>query len=120
MFDWREYLMLAEQLARSDSSEAELRTAISRAYYAVYHRASTYIRDQALVPATERLSHQKAWVTMRATGDPDRIDAAVRGDQLKRRREEADYRATFPDDLLRAAHEAIFEARMILDLIERA
>src|SRR5918998_841448 len=103
MFDWQGYLALAEQLARSGGTEAERRTAISRAYYAVYHRASSYVREQVLVPTTERLTHQKVWAAVGADSDPIRIDTAVRGNRLQRRRVEADYQAAFPPDLTRAA-----------------
>ncbi len=50
MFVWTDYLVLAERLAARDADEAALRTAISRAYYAAYHRASTYVRANILVP----------------------------------------------------------------------
>lgn len=43
MFDWNNYLKLAEELSKPhiniDSNEACLRSAVSRAYYAVYHKA---------------------------------------------------------------------------------
>ncbi|MBD0324008.1 MAG: hypothetical protein ICV72_11575 [Aldersonia sp.] len=63
MFDWEEFLAFAEQLVERDADEAALRTAISRAYYAVYHRASAHLRNNVLVPAHERLTHRKVWGT---------------------------------------------------------
>ncbi|MBZ0254686.1 hypothetical protein K8I31_01400 [bacterium] len=36
-FDWNEYLLLAEKLISDSANEAELRTAICRTYYAVFH-----------------------------------------------------------------------------------
>ena len=36
MFDWTSFLELAEELAKREG-EAELRSSISRAYYAVFH-----------------------------------------------------------------------------------
>lgn len=38
-FDWEQFLFLAEQLTKDTPTEAELRTAISRTYYAVFHIA---------------------------------------------------------------------------------
>ena len=38
MFDWNDFKTLAEEL-RQRNDEAAQRTAISRVYYAVYHRA---------------------------------------------------------------------------------
>lgn len=119
MFDWQGYLTLAEQLAAGGFHEAALRTAISRAYYAVYHRASSHLREHALVPASERLTHQKVWATLGTDGDPVRLRIGVRGNELKRLRVEADYRAVFPEDLTKAARDAVLEARSIIDLIER-
>lgn len=43
MFDWSDYLKLAEELSKPcmsiDNSEARLRSAVSRAYYAAFHKA---------------------------------------------------------------------------------
>lgn len=51
VFDWNEYLVIAEKLkidtdrqSAGAFSEAKQRTAISRAYYAVYHLAETYAK----------------------------------------------------------------------------
>lgn len=35
-FDWNEYIVLAEKLIQQEPSEAELRSAISRAYYGAF------------------------------------------------------------------------------------
>ena len=72
-----------------------------------------------MVPAAERLTHQKVWAAVSGDRDPVRIGAGLRGNRLKRRREEADYRDAFPGDLTRAARDAVLEARTILGLIER-
>ncbi len=49
MFDWWEYYLLAEELlSQADSSsrkEAMLRSAVSRAYYAAFHRACEYLEE---------------------------------------------------------------------------
>lgn len=49
-FDWKHYLELARELAQPSASEpgqreAELWTAISRAYYAAFCHARNYSRD---------------------------------------------------------------------------
>jgi hypothetical protein len=48
-FDWTDYLDLARHLARSGSihsgGEAEMRAAISRAYYAAFCKSRNYLRD---------------------------------------------------------------------------
>lgn len=59
-FDWSEYLNLAQELAAisgdSVNNEAKLRSAVSRAYYAVFCLARNYLRD---VEKDPRLSHNK-------------------------------------------------------------
>jgi uncharacterized protein (UPF0332 family) len=43
-FDWSEYFYLAKELAET-SKEAELRSAVSRAYYSAFCLARNYLRD---------------------------------------------------------------------------
>ena len=43
-FDWSEYFNLAKELAET-SKEAELRSAVSRAYYSAFGLARNYLRD---------------------------------------------------------------------------
>lgn len=43
-FDWSEYFYLAKELAET-SQEAELRSAVSRAYYSAFCLARNYLRD---------------------------------------------------------------------------
>ena len=43
-FDWLEYFNLAKELAET-SKEAELRSAVSRAYYSAFCLARNYLRD---------------------------------------------------------------------------
>ena len=48
-FDWDDYLRLAERLAEDASKtgeeEAHLRSAVSRAYYAAFHKAEAHLRN---------------------------------------------------------------------------
>ncbi|MBF2057096.1 MAG: HEPN domain-containing protein [Cyanobacterium sp. T60_A2020_053] len=44
-FDWSEYLKLAQELIESETNEAKQRSAISRAYYAVFCYARNYLKD---------------------------------------------------------------------------
>jgi uncharacterized protein (UPF0332 family) len=56
-FDWSEYFYLAKELAET-SKEAELRSAVSRAYYSAFCLARNYLRDIQLDP---RLSWHKTY-----------------------------------------------------------
>ena len=48
-FDWTGFLTLAERLATDTGDEAAQRTAISRAYYAAYHAAASFVRAQGIL-----------------------------------------------------------------------
>lgn len=120
MFDWAEFLMLAERLAERGADEATLRTAISRAYYAAYHRASAYVRANALVPARARLTHQRVWEAFALVNDPRHAEVAVRGDRLRRLRTSADYHNPFPGDPSKMASAATREARTVVKLIDQS
>jgi len=54
-FDWSEYFNLAKELAET-SKEAELRAAVSRAYYSAFCLARNYWRD---IQQDPRLSRNK-------------------------------------------------------------
>lgn len=119
-FDWNDFLPLARRLTGRTTVEADLRTAIGRAYYAVFHAASSFIRTKALIPPTERLTHDKVWSILANDPDPDRADVGRRGVRLKRLRVNADYRTTFPNpDIATQATEAITEAEELIEAISR-
>lgn len=98
-FDWAEYLRLAEALANK-SDEASQRTAISRAYYFVYHIASARAVTNGY-PSGQQ-SHAKIWKLYQDQSDFDARRLATRGTAMKRVRESADYKAVvalIPDQL---------------------
>ncbi len=62
-FDWSEYLNIAREIAAlpSDNAaidEARMRSAVSRAYYAVFCLARNYLRD---IQKDPRLAHYKIY-----------------------------------------------------------
>jgi uncharacterized protein (UPF0332 family) len=90
-FDWSEYLNLATRLS-ANADEASQRSAMSRAYYCVYHKASEravlngYVHEQ---------SHHKLW----AVYDRNSSDKSCRklyniGSRMKKERVAADYEPT--------------------------
>lgn len=118
MFDWEGFLELAEQLSRSPT-EAAQRTAISRAYYAVYHAASYYIRRKQLIEPGRRLSHRAAWRLLKLSVNLDQRDTGFRGEDLKRLRQDADYDSPYPGDLSTDVREAVMEASALIAAISR-
>jgi len=117
VFDWEDYLSLARRLA-TESDEAARRSTISRAYYAVYHAASDYVRSRTLVPSTRRLNHRLVWEILINDQDADRSMVGRRGRVLRDVRVDADYRARFPGNLARKSRDAVAEAQALLDLID--
>lgn len=86
-FDWKSYLTLAEDLAKS-GDEAAKRTAISRAYYCVFNLAFARAGD---CPLQEGL-HQWCWNRYTNHGDPSCRRLGIQGDRMKKSRVHADYR----------------------------
>ncbi len=122
-FVWGEFLSLARRLVGDgslDRSEAGLRTAISRAYYATFHAASAFVRANRLVPDAERLTHDKVWAILTSDEDRARADVGQRGNALRRQRVNADYRNPFPDaDISARTTATLTEATNLIDAIDR-
>lgn len=95
-FDPADFLALARALAgTTDPSEAELRTAISRAYYAVFLKArENLVRLGRITPTQSGEDHGLVIATLRGHGGPhgDQLD------KLRRNRGQADYQLEPPID----------------------
>jgi uncharacterized protein (UPF0332 family) len=92
----RDFLTLARALARG-ATEAERRTAVSRAYYAAFHVAGDLLADLRFnVPQADR-AHEFVYRRLNNSGLATVEAAAKRLHELRRRRNEADYdvRRTF-------------------------
>lgn len=94
-FDWNEFRELAEKL-RQGENEAAKRTAISRIYYAVYHRAKNYLENEGFQFRQFESSHRQIWDEFK---DKGRTFAAIgnTGDRLRANRVKADYIAEIDD-----------------------
>lgn len=95
VFNWREFLRLAERLNAQQPDEAAYRPAISRAYYAAYHVAADFTRRTGLLPG--RHTHKRVWSVLAAASDPELVTVGHLGDWLRRERIDADYRSQLPD-----------------------
>src|SRR5437764_113316 len=93
-FDWSTYLLLAEDLAKN-KDEASLRSAISRAYYYVYHIALTRAEGNAFTPNKDAPSHKQLWAFFSGSPDPGCQMLAQLGVRLKYKRAQADYHDIF-------------------------
>ncbi len=93
-FEWRDYTVLAVELGNR-ADEASLRTAISRAYYFVYHLALERARRNGFTSAREGSTHQELWQLFKGSPEPNCMHLAQIGMRLKAKRQRADYELTF-------------------------
>lgn len=94
-FDWREFLRLADELGKR-SDEAAQRTALSRAYYFVYHLALKRARQNGFVALQGEGSHVQLWRNFSGSPDPECRKLGEIGARLKENRRKADYDDVFP------------------------
>lgn len=60
MFDWNEFLALAQSLA-TNSDDASIRSAISRAYYSAYNQARIRLPADVAPIMRDDSSHKQIW-----------------------------------------------------------
>jgi uncharacterized protein (UPF0332 family) len=96
-FDWADYLEYAEDLVAQQSvTECEARTAVSRAYYALFGCARQWLADHVTgFERPGREDHQLVWRRLEACGRGGLLVAAC-GETLRDRRRTADYQAGVP------------------------
>ena len=88
--DAREFLTLAQQLSVA-RTEASWRSAVSRAYYAVFHVAKRLLEDLGFaVPRADR-AHAYLWLRPANCGDAQVEQAGSELNELRRDRNWADY-----------------------------
>jgi hypothetical protein len=93
-FDWSQYWILATESAQR-REEAHLRTAISRAYYYVYHLALTRAEANNFTPIRGESTHTQLWRIFTANPEYQCRRLGEIGMRLKEKREHADYRDIF-------------------------
>jgi hypothetical protein len=94
-FAWIEFLNLAIALSKS-SDEASLRTAVSRAYYSVFHAAHGRPAVNQYRFDEDENSHDRLWSLYARNTDNDCKEVALLGSRMKKRRVQADYRSFYP------------------------
>lgn len=91
MFDWPDYLDFARRIAAETDNEAALRTAISRAYYAVFNFALERLVEHGFIPGGPD-PHRRVWRAYQSSDNPDCRRIGAIGFLLRDRRNVADYR----------------------------
>ena len=89
MFDSTGFIKVAEKLALWDD-EASRRTAISRAYYCVFHMACLLVERGGILLPNDGRAFRDVWEVLRRQGGA-RVRAGIDGLELLDRRREADY-----------------------------
>lgn len=115
-FDWTEFLNLARQIAGnmglSVSQEARLRSAISRAYYAEYHRASRLAFPDRGPRGFG--SHSEVRDFFLTSDDPTQRGLGVKLQRLHGNRRKADYQSTISGDLSRMTEDSLNDAEELI------
>jgi len=100
-FDWGEYLILAAELPALGTSraseEARCRAALSRAYYAVYHRALLTAQHRGYSNRRTSSVHRELIQYYGGQPDPRWKQAGIELDRLRTLRSQADYDDQFKD-----------------------
>ena len=113
MFDWQEFLELAQNLAGRSGEEAALRTAISRAYYATFHSGRTQLAKAGLEIDRSGRAHQQVRDELGRQSGPLQQELV----RLHRWRKQADYDDVCSFDVEVTAHDAVALARMTIERI---
>jgi len=99
-FDWGEYLRLAKDLVKK-TCEAELRSAISRAYYSVFITARNLLSARNIPITRSGKDHRLVPETLKArggmSGNRKAIEAGTNLERLRDDRGTADYENNFPN-----------------------
>jgi uncharacterized protein (UPF0332 family) len=94
-FDWLGYHKLAEELLQQ-AAEPHLRTAVSRAYYYVFHLGRQRLIANRFYFIEKQDSHKQVWEKFADSPDPRCKKLAETAKRLKQKREVADYEQYFP------------------------
>jgi uncharacterized protein (UPF0332 family) len=88
----RDYLAQASELVQKESpSAADLRTAVSRSYYATFHVAVALLKKSGIKAPEGWEGHKLVAEALRYTEDPQLQAAASELDDLRKARWKADY-----------------------------
>lgn len=100
-FDWEDYLTLARRLSElpegQPEEEAQLRTAISRAYYLAFRKACNFLRDTDGESILRRAVHRFVRDGFERSDDPIRQKIGQDLGRMEMERNKADYDDDFPN-----------------------
>ncbi len=111
-----EFLRLAEQYVQGQS-EAEWRSAVSRAYYAAFHVVREFLGDLGFETPRADQAHAYLWRRLGNCGHVPLALAGSRLNQLRGERNRADYDLN-PDLAWKDAHAAVKSAALIIATLQ--
>lgn len=122
-FAWSDYSKIAAWLVAqggsSPSEEAAQRSAISRAYYAVFRTARDWVERKGLaILDRSGQDHETVIHAMRTHTSPVAQGLGVNLDRLRRLRSRADYESTFLN-VASEAQAAVVTSQRLLGLLSR-
>ncbi len=114
-FRWSSYLDLARELSeRPNASEASLRSAISRAYYAAFHAARRVLLAKGVQIPDHGDAHGRIWHECRSRQGRELRPVGIKGRALRDDRDSADYEDSFHGDIEEATRYALINAEWIV------
>jgi hypothetical protein len=116
-FDWRSFLDIGEEVA-ARSGEAAWRTAIGRAYYAVFGVAAETLPAAERSTVNPRNAHDRIWELYTLSTIAGCRQLGNLGYRLRGRRRVADYNASRTVQE-RDALQAVHDAHRLLALLDR-
>jgi uncharacterized protein (UPF0332 family) len=117
-FDWREFVAFAEELVAGGApTEASQRSAVSRAYYAVFNIARARLVAEGRIDPTRHEAHDQVWLTLDAGSRGERR-IGQGGRRLRYWRNWADYEERYPQ-VARDAASLVALARRLITEIDR-
>lgn len=123
-FCWEDYLSQAQWLISASTlstlTEANFRSAISRAYYAAFCTARKYLSEveQIDIP-TDGSAHSAVRNALKGCREADIRLLSNKLNSLRIRRNDADYLDTFSSDLSRTTQAVLQEAELVLVTLNR-
>lgn len=115
-----QFQYLAERLAEHGAYPAEFRSAISRAYYAAFHLGLSKLRDMGFAIVQNENAHKEVYRHLNNSGDSELIKVASKMDDLRTRRNHADYELDRPDvEKKQNARMLVHQAARLMESMEK-
>jgi len=116
----RHFLYLAQRLAEHGAYPVEFRSAISRAYYAAFHVGLNLLREMGFSIVQNHNAHKEVCYHFNNSRDGDLAKAASKMDDLRTRRNHADYELNRSDvEMKKNARMLVQQASRLIETIEK-